>query len=88
MFVFVRFDTKWDFLDLSQDEISLFTSSLVSDYVKANTETNSLNQLLPQAAKVLAGKGEIGLISLGILLFREEAGQQQIGEGILGHQWI
>lgn len=49
---------------------------------------NSLNQLHPQAAEVLAGKEEIGPISSGILLFREEAGQQQIGEGILGHQWI
>lgn len=56
--------------------------------VKANKEINSLNQLLPQAAKVLAGKGEIGPISSGIVLFGEEAGQQQIGEGILGHQWI
>ena len=49
---------------------------------------NSLKQLLPQAAKVLAGKGEIGPMSSGILIFREEPGQQQIGEGILGHQWI
>lgn len=49
---------------------------------------NSLNQLLPRAAKVLAGKGEIGPMSSGILLFREGAGQQQIEEGILGHQWI
>lgn len=49
---------------------------------------NSLNQLLPQAAKVWAGKGEIGPVSSGILLFREGAGQQQVGEGILGHPWI
>lgn len=31
LFVFVLFDTNQDFLGLSQDEISLFTSSLVND---------------------------------------------------------
>lgn len=88
MFGFVQFVTKQDFLDLSQYETSLFTSSSVNDEVKAKKEMESMNQMLPQAAKVLAGKGGIGPISSWILLFREEAGQRQIGEGILGHQWI
>lgn len=33
---------------------------------------NSLNRVLPQAAKVLAEKGEIGPLSLGTLEFLEK----------------
>lgn len=49
---------------------------------------NSLNQLLPQAAKFLGGKGKIGPESSGIVLFGEEAARQQTGASSLGHQWI
>lgn len=70
-------------MDLSQDEISLFTSSLVNYSAKANKEMNPLNELLLQAAK-----GEIDPIASGIVLFREEPGQHYTGEGIPGRQWI
>lgn len=49
---------------------------------------NSLNQLLPQAAKFLGGKGKIVPESSGIVLFGEEAARQQTGASSLGHQWI
>lgn len=57
---------------MNQEEISLFTSFLANYQVKENKELNSLNQVLPQAAKVLAEKGEIGPVPLGILEFLEK----------------
>lgn len=49
---------------------------------------NSLNQLLPQAAKFSAGKGKIGPESSGIVLFGEDAARQQTGASSSGHGWI